>query len=246
MRLIRQIIAITVFVFISSLTAANATDFNKQELTKKFARLGVTVSDVRPSDIEGLVELQTSGGVIFSSPNGDFFIAGKLYKMNKNGTYYDVIAKRQAPLDAKKINALSDDMIVYKAKNEKYVVTVFTDITCGYCVKLHKDMKLYNALGITIRYLAFPRQGAKGPVADQMAAIWCADDPAKALTEAKEERKLPSPTVNFPSCQKKIAQQHQLGRELGVTGTPAIYLPNGMMVGGYLPPKNLLDRLERM
>jgi len=82
------------------------------------------------------------------------------------------------PINAEKIAQFRDSMIEYKADNEKYAVTVFTDITCGYCVRLHQEMKEYNKRGITVRYLAFPRQGPSGQVADNMAKIWCAADPA--------------------------------------------------------------------
>ncbi|MDC0610690.1 bifunctional protein-disulfide isomerase/oxidoreductase DsbC [Vibrio sp.] len=245
MRLLRQILTITLSIFAVSF-ASQAADFNKQELTKKFQKLGVTVNEIKPSDIDGLLEVQTSGGVIFSTPKGDYFIAGTLYQFNSDGTYDDVIAKRQAPLNADKINQFADDMIVYKAKDEKYIVTIFTDITCGYCSRLHGQMQQYNDLGITVRYLAFPRQGATGQVADQMATIWCADDKEAAYNTVESDRKLPAKNANFSSCQKKVAEQHNLGRELGVAGTPAIFLPNGMMIGGYLPPEQLLKRLQDM
>ena len=72
-----------------------------------------------------------------------------------------------------KLNALSNEMIVYKAPKEQHVITVFTDITCGYCHKLHEQMSDYNALGITVRYLAFPRQGLQSQAEQDMKAIWC-------------------------------------------------------------------------
>ncbi len=158
---------------------------NKAELEQRFAKLGLQVEEIKTSDINGLLEVQTSGGVLFSSPDGEHFIAGTLYALDGNGGYVDVLAKRQAPLNAKKIAALQDSMIEFKAPNEKYAITVFTDITCGYCVRLHSQIKEYNDLGITVRYLAYPRQGPQGQVADQMAAIWCSNDPKAAMHDAK-------------------------------------------------------------
>jgi len=245
MRLVRQITIAILSLFMINFVV-NAAAFNKQELTQKFEKLGVVVTHIQASDINGLLEIQTSGGVIFTTPKGEYFIAGKLYKLNGNGTYDDVIAKRQAPINVKKINAFSDDMIIFKAKDEKYVVTVFTDITCGYCIKLHSQIQQYNDLGITIRYLAFPRQGGKSEVADQMAAVWCADDRKSALNNAKIHHELPQKNSHFSSCQNTIFQQYTLGRKLGVSGTPAIFLPNGIMLGGYLPPAQLLKRLQTM
>ncbi|WP_438878586.1 thioredoxin fold domain-containing protein, partial [Bacillus cereus group sp. Bce005] len=84
------------------------------------------------------------------------------------GSYVDVLAKRQAPINAQKLQQVASSTIEFKAPQERYIVSVFTDTTCGYCVRLHSQIKDYNDLGITIRYLAFPRQGVAGPVADQM------------------------------------------------------------------------------
>lgn len=245
MRFIRQICILILSLFMTS-TMSYASGLTHQELKEKFEKLGVAVAEITPADIEGLMEIHTDRGVLFSAEDGGYFIAGTLYKLNKNGTYDDVIAMRQAPVNAKKIEALSDDMIVYKAPKERYIVTVFTDITCGYCVRLHSQIKQYNDLGITVRYLAFPRQGGTSTVADQMAAIWCTDNPRNALDEAKTHRQIPPRNSHFSRCQTKVEQQYELGRELGVKGTPAIFLPNGMMIGGYLPPAQLLKRLQSM
>ncbi len=242
MRAIRELILLGLVFF--SLAASAADSFDKQALMQRFQSLGLSVKDVVPADVDGLVEIQTTNGVLFASPKGDYFIAGTLYKMKGNGQYEDVIAKRQAPINAKRIEQLKDQMIVYKADHEKYEVTVFTDITCGYCIRLHSQLKAYNDLGITIRYLAFPRQGPTGQVAEQMAAIWCDADPAKALNDAKINRDIPKPEGDISKCKKEVANHYQLGRELGISGTPAIFLPNGEMIGGYLPPDKLLERLK--
>ncbi|PMH39748.1 thiol:disulfide interchange protein [Vibrio sp. 10N.286.49.B3] len=226
-------------------TSVQSVDVDLAALTARFSKIGVEVINVTPSDVDGLVEIQTTGGVLFSSPNGEHFIAGTLYQLNEDGSFQDVLAQRQAPINAEKIAALQDTMIEYKASNEKYVVTVFTDISCGYCSKLHSQMEGYNALGITVRYLAYPRQGSVGPVAEQMAKIWCAEDPAVAMTAAKAKRSFTASEQDLAQCQQTIATHHQLGRELGITGTPAIFLANGELVSGYLPPAQLLQRLEQ-
>jgi thiol:disulfide interchange protein DsbC len=238
--------SMTVFAGDNQTGSSDITDQSQVEFfQQRFASLGLQVLKVVPADIDGLLEIQTSSGVLFSSPSGDHFIAGTLYQMDKEGGYIDVLAKRQSPINAKRIEQMRDQMIVYKAANESYVVTVFTDITCGYCVRLHSELKQYNDLGITIRYLAFPRQGATGPVAEQMAAIWCSADPKAALNDAKLNRASLAVGAVSPQCKQNIADQYQLGRELGISGTPAIFLPSGEMVGGYLPPQQLLQRLTQ-
>lgn len=226
--------------------AAASSAADEAAIRERFAKIGIEVSEVVASDIAGLVEVRTPGGILFASPSGDHFIAGTLYSIDADGNYKDVIAERQAPINAEKIASFADTVIEYKAKDEKYVVTVFTDITCGYCVRLHSQMEQYNDLGITVRYLAYPRQGATGSVADQMAKIWCSENPADAMHDAKVNRKEAVFDGDLKQCQETVAKHYELGRELGISGTPAIFLPNGEMVGGYLPPADLLKRLQQI
>ncbi|MEZ9265216.1 thioredoxin fold domain-containing protein [Vibrio splendidus] len=229
----------------TAVEVAPAQVIDTAALTKRFEKIGIKVEKIVPSDIDGLLEIQTNSGIIFSSPEGDHFLAGTLYSLDDNGKFSDVLAERQAPLNAEKVAAMSDTVIEYKADNEKYVVTVFTDITCGYCVRLHSQMQGYNDLGITVRYMAYPRQGATGQVADQMAAIWASDDPKTAMHDAKVNRQMPAPGKDLAEQKQIIAKQYQLGRELGINGTPAIVLASGELVSGYLPPAQLLQRLEQ-
>lgn len=258
MSVLRQLTLLTLPFFVAACNAEETTtapqtaqikqvqSIDKGVFEQRFSKLGLQVVDVKASDVEGLVEVQTSGGILFASPDGRHFIAGTLYQLDENGGYVDVLAKRQAPLNAAKIETFKDSMIEYKAADEKYIVTVFTDITCGYCTRLHSQMAGYNELGITVRYMAFPRQGATGQVAEQMAVIWSADDKVAAMNEAKTNRGAPQAGENIDQAKQTIAQHYQLGRELGISGTPAIFLPNGEMVGGYLPPAQLLQRLQQL
>lgn len=105
-------------------------------------------------------------------------------------------------------------------------------------------MKGYNDLGITVRYLAYPRQGGTGEVASQMAKVWCSDDPNDALDRAKSQRALTGNVSNVKQCETLIEQQYNLGRQLGISGTPAIYLSSGKLISGYLPPAGLYKRIQ--
>ncbi|MHA2939435.1 bifunctional protein-disulfide isomerase/oxidoreductase DsbC [Vibrio sp. RC27] len=244
MRVLRQLLFIISAISVlltSSLSWADSGD----NIKAKLASIGVMVSEVKPSEVDGLLELTTNQGVLFTTSDGEYFISGTLYHLSDDGNLTNVLAKRQAPINAKAIAEYRDDMIEYKADNEKYAVTVFTDITCGYCVKLHSQMSEYNALGITVRYLAFPRQGLNNEVANVMADIWCAEDPKKAMNDAKAHQKLPQP-ISDEACKSKVPNHYNLGHTLGVQGTPAIFLPDGSMLGGYLPPQTLLERLENL
>lgn len=131
-------------------------------------------------------------------------------------------------------------MIIFKSPQEKHVVTVFTDITCGYCHKLHEQIKDYNALGITIRYLAFPRQGLNSQTERDMASVWCSANPKDAFTQAMN-----GGNVQPATCDIDISKHYTLGVQYGIQGTPALLLDNGTLIPGYQSPKELAAILDQ-
>lgn len=239
MKLTKAIALVVSLVIAPIVSAATATDVSnesalKQKLTET---LGVNVAQIQPSPVDGLYQVFTDRGVLYVTQDGSKLFHGNLYDLDqgmKNLTELALAAPRLEML-----KPFEQDMLVYKAKNEKHVVTIFTDVDCGFCRKLHNQMQGYNDLGITIRYLAYPRAGIPSANADEMQAVWCAKDPLKAMTEAKA-----GGNVKSASCDIDIAKQFQLGQAFGVNGTPAIVLENGVMVPGYQPPADLLRTIE--
>ena len=205
----------------------------------------LSVKNIKASIVAGLAEVHTDQGLFYASNDGQFFMQGKVYASIPGVGLTDMSELSMTQSRIEGLKQFEHNMIVYPAKDEKHVVTVFTDITCGYCVRLHSQMQGYNDLGITVRYMAYPRQGATGQVADQMAAIWASDDPKEAMHDAKVNRQMPASGKNLAEQKQIIAKQYQLGRELGINGTPAIALESGEMVSGYLPPAQLLQRIEQ-
>ncbi|GAA5218374.1 bifunctional protein-disulfide isomerase/oxidoreductase DsbC [Corallincola platygyrae] len=223
-------------------TASEATDkfpAEQQKLADKLnALINAEVISITPSPIQGYFQALTDMGVFYISADGSYLIQGKLYDITERPR--DLTEKAMAGERLKRLQEVEDSMLVYKAKDEKFTVTIFTDIDCGYCRKLHSQMKEYNDLGITVRYLAYPRSGPNSPSGDTIASVWCADDPLQAMTDAKAGRSLKK-----SSCKDPIEQHYKMGGVFGVRGTPAIIRPNGEMLGGYLPPKQLLMTLSQ-
>lgn len=195
--------------------------------------LGATQVEVKNSPMKGIKTVITDQGLLYASEDGKYMLQGKLFELTDKGPV-DVSA--QALMGV--LESYKNEMIVYPAKNEKHIVTVFMDITCHYCHKLHEEMKGYNDLGITVRYLAFPRRGMD-KTAQQMESIFTAKDKVQALNDA-EKGKLPT-ELKTPQIVKK---HYDLGVQFGVRGTPAIVTSSGELIGGYLPPKDLLAALE--
>ncbi|MGB5790740.1 MAG: bifunctional protein-disulfide isomerase/oxidoreductase DsbC, partial [Pseudoalteromonas nigrifaciens] len=213
--------------------APNAND----PIVIKFAALGVTVKQINPSPVAGLKELITNQGVLYASPDGQFLMQGTLIDLNNrsNLTEKALNGVRQAGL-----KEYEDSMIVYKAPNEKHSITVFTDISCGYCRKLHRELDDLLEAGITVKYLAFPRGGLQGSGYNDLMNVWCAKDQQEALTEAKSG----SNTTAVKGCNAPVAEHYQLGQSFGVTGTPAIILEDGTMIPGYQPAAALSAALN--
>ena len=214
-------------LLITASATAMATD---AEIKSKLQALGAKNIEVKDSPVKGLKTAVTDQGILYVSENGQYVLQGKMYELTNKGPV-DVAGK----LLADKVNALKNEMIIYPAKNEKYVVTVFMDITCHYCHILHQQVKEYNDLGITVRYLAFPRAGMN-ETARQMEAIWTAKDPVFALNEA-EKGNLPK-ELKTPNIVKR---HYDLGVQLGVQGTPSIVTSTGELIGGYLKPQRFIS-----
>ncbi|CAM3724249.1 MULTISPECIES: bifunctional protein-disulfide isomerase/oxidoreductase DsbC [Avibacterium] len=204
------------------------------QIEAQLKKLGVSQMEIKSSPINGLKTVISNEGIFYASEDGKYVLQGQLYELTDKGAV-DLTGKFL--LD--KLNSYKNEMIVYPAKNEKYVVTVFMDITCHYCHLLHQQLSQYNDLGITVRYLAFPRGGLNNNTAKQMEAIWQAKDPAQALNEA-EKGNLPKTLKNADIVKK----HYELGVQFGVRGTPSIVTPKGELIGGYLPPKELLKALQ--
>ncbi|QYJ83181.1 bifunctional protein-disulfide isomerase/oxidoreductase DsbC [Shewanella rhizosphaerae] len=240
MKFTRALTLVVAMVATPLMAASNNVVDNGDQLKQKLSdTLGVEVQNLSQSPIPGLYEAITNRGVLYISKDGTKLFHGNLYDLDNGMKNLTEAALAGPRMEA--IKPFEPNMLVYKAKDEKHVVTVFTDITCGYCRKLHNQIDKYNDLGITVRYLAFPRQGVPSKNASDMEAVWCSADPLKALTDAKAGKQ-----IGGAKCDAKIAQQYNLGQSLGVNGTPAIILEDGTMIPGYQPPEQLIQVLDRI
>lgn len=207
---------------------------NDARIKKQLAPFGVTHMEISASPINGLRTVLSDQGVFYASEDAKYFLQGSLIEITPNGAK-DI---SNLPLMGR-LEAISDRMIRFAAEKQRYVVTVFTDITCPYCRALHKAMQKYNDLGITVRYLAFPRNGLDTKAARQMESIWTSADPKAAFTAAQQ---------GHAPAEKKIdlvRKQYALGLQFGISGTPAIVLENGRLVSGFVKPAELLDMLSK-
>jgi len=205
--------------------------------SKASGKLGLDIISIKPAAVDGLFELMTDRGIFYITADARYLVRGNIYDSENGLTNLTELAMGEMRLD--KLAKFETSMITYPAKNEKFQVTVFTDVDCGYCRKLHARIPQYNDLGITVRYLAFPRGGERSKAWRDMQSLWCSKDQRKAMDDLKA-----GSTIAQATCPNRVPEHYDLGVELGVTGTPAIILDNGTMIPGYQDPAQLLEALK--
>lgn len=199
-----------------------------------------TPDSITPTPMQGIYEVAYGPQLFYVSEDGRYLVNGELFDVQKR-TNLTEQRRSQARLTA--LNALDQgSMIVYPAKGKaKHTITVFTDIDCGYCRKLHQGMAEMNNLGITVRYLSYPRAGVGSDSYKKAGEVWCAKDRNKAMDRAKSNQAV----SDSSSCDAPLKRHMALGESFGINGTPAIVMDDGRLVPGYLPPQQLLAELNR-
>ena len=233
----KNFIKVTVLASLFMYASAHAVEITPK-VKQLLSGLGIPLENVRQTPVDGLYELQAGTQIFYLTNDGKYLLTGNMLNMETRENLTDSRLKG-IRLDA--INAVDrDQLISYKAKDQKHKITVFTDIDCGYCRKLHSEMDDYNKQGITIDYLFYPRTGPGSPSYQKAVSVWCNKDRNSAMTQAKAGQELP--TAN---CKNPVAQHFMLGTELGVSGTPYIVTDRGDLLPGYVPPAALKQELDK-
>jgi thiol:disulfide interchange protein DsbC len=198
----------------------------------------VSPSDVSSSPVPGLYEVTMGGLIAYVSADGKYLVSGNIYDLESE---VNLTAMRRNAARAKALASLRDDqMIVFSPENPKMTVTVFTDIDCGYCRKFHNHIADLTKAGVRVRYMMYPRTGPDTESWRKAEAVWCSTDRRDALTRAKK-----GDAVKAKSCgDAAITAQYEMGGELGVEGTPAVFTQSGDYIGGYLTPEQLVKAVQ--
>jgi thiol:disulfide interchange protein DsbC len=202
---------------------------------------GAKPEDLAETPVAGVYELTHGADVSYVSADAKYLFAGDMYEVADNGDFPNLSENRRRTLRLELVGAVPEEqMLVFGPKSAKHTLTVFTDVDCGWCQRLHSQIAEYNRLGIRVRYMAFPRSGPNTESWTKAETVWCAADRNAALTQSK----LQKPLAGRPCASSPVAGQFALGRQLGVSGTPGLVLETGELVPGYLTPPQLLAYLD--
>ena len=228
-------------VLLMALSGSAVAQDDYAMIEQRIRTLAPTARSIAISEtpIEGILQVQINGDIVYTSADGKYLIQGRVIDLD---TREDLTETSKTTVrKGLMANMDTSGQITFAPSKPVYDLTVFTDIDCGYCRKLHAQMEEYNEQGIAIHYMAFPRAGIGSRSYEKAVSVWCADDPQAAMTEAKLGSE-PDPE----QCENPVAKQYQVGIELGVTGTPALITSSGQLIPGYVPPDKLRERLDTM
>lgn len=183
--------------------------------------------------------LLNTGEILYSDISGDYIFAGDMYRTSNTGLVNLSTSKKQERSLAKIAAIPAEEMIIFSPDVVKASITVFTDVDCTYCRKLHSELDDLMARGIEVRYLAYPRGGQDAASFDKMISVWCSDDRKKSLTQAKNGQNLPA-----ADCDSPVLAHYAMGNELGISGTPALIFPDGRVIPGYMDANRLASMLN--
>jgi thiol:disulfide interchange protein DsbC len=199
---------------------------------------GVVPDSVSETPIPGIYEVMFGPRLMYITGDGRYVMQGSLIDLEKRE---NLTEPRLKTAKLKAIEAIGEDkMIIFGPSAAKHTITVFTDVDCGYCRKLHSEIDQYNDLGIRVRYLLYPRAGERSDSYNKAVSAWCADDRKAALTASKQGKKIESRT-----CDNPVDEHLALGRQFGLQGTPTIVLESGETIPGYVPASKLIKALEQ-
>ena len=221
-----------------------AVDKIVRDAVHSFAK-GVQIESVAPSPLPEFYQVIASGQLVYVTADGKYMMNGDLVNVASHTSLNDAAwAKLRMQLLA---SVPDSQRIIYAPPGKpKATLTVFTDVNCGFCRALHEHMADFNKAGIKVEYLAWPREGLVGEdgkptkTYTEMVSVWCAKDRKAAFDQAKKGIAPPQLT-----CTNPVKSQFELGRRLGVNGTPAIIGPDGNLLGGYLTPAQVLVALKQ-
>lgn len=240
MKNLKIIALITSLLFgLSSYTVQ--AESTEQKLVKHLSTLldGITEKDISKTQISGIYEVVFDTNVIYISKDGRYVFQGEITDAI---TGINLTKKKKGDLANGLISSIADkDKIIFPAKDQKYVINVFTDVDCPFCARLHREIPRLNELGVTVKYLASPLAQLHPDALAKMQSIWCADDRAKALDNYKRFKKF---TKKDCPAGELVKQQLDLAERLGVNGTPSIFLSNGEKIAGYMKADRLIKLIK--
>ncbi len=236
--MLKRIFTLSSLLLISFATQAdNAPTVASMQTQLSQAIPEIKVDGVKPTPIANIYEVTSGPNIFYVTTDGQYLIYGELLELKNKQVKNLTEITRQTYVKGELSKIDPKTLIIFPAAKEKAVITIGTDVDCGYCQKLHQEIPELNAAGITVRYLAFPRTPVGTPSYEKSAAIWCSKDPKKSIDEVFSGKPAPEKPKD---CQHPLIEHQAFLRNIGAQATPIIILENGTVMPGYIPANDLI------
>lgn len=239
MKMIFKILSVIAASLVVSLSYADEAEFKQLEEALKEKMPDLEITEISSTPVPGILELLTGGDVIYMTPDAKYMFQGNLIDLDARA---NLTQNRLGQVHMTLINEMPDEETVIFAPEKTdnmREITVFTDTSCPYCSKLHEEVDELNAAGIKVRYLLYPRAGLGSPAHKELMSVWCADDQQSAMTAAKRGQ-----NIEEKICDTPIEKHIALAQQVGLRGTPLIYLDSGEIISGYRPADAIIKSME--
>ncbi len=228
-------------ILVSSVVSAQTEDSAEQQLRAALAEIApdLPITSISESVLPGIYELVSDAQIYYLSPDARFMLEGSIIDLQNK---VNVSEQRRGGLQLALIDKMPEDqMVVFnnEAGDADRWITVFTDTDCGFCQKLHQEINAITDADIRVRYLMFPRAGMQSASASELESVWCAADQQEAMTIAKTGGR-----VEDATCENPIQSHVNLATQVGLRGTPLIYLDDGTKIPGYRPAAELIRMIN--
>lgn len=235
----KQLLKITALSFLGfTLSGMSVTHADEDDIRKALSKSmpSIKIDSIKASEAKGLYEVTVGASILYISDDGKYLLQGHLIDLEARK---DITDEKLAGARTSALEKLGEEqMIIFKPEQSKYKISVFTDIDCGYCRKLHSEMDQYLEQGITVQYLFYPRAGKGSDSYNKAVSVWCSDDRNEALTVAKK-----GGTPEVKTCDNPVDEHMKMGIAFEVKGTPMIVTEKGNIFPGYVPAKQLVKAL---
>ena len=231
----QRLLLLTLFLSPAALAADPATTKIRAALAK--AVPNAPIEDIKSTPVKNIYAARIGGQTVYVSADGKFLFTGDLIDLETRTNLSEQAREKQNSAALAALGA--GKTIAIGPAKPRHVVTVFTDVDCPYCAKLHLEVPALNKAGVEVRYVFFPRAGLDSDSYRRSVAVWCASDRAKAIGVAKAGGELA-----MKQCDNPVAEHYRLAQQLNVQGTPAIFLANGGVIPGYVPAEKLIAILD--
>jgi len=204
-------------------------------------RLGVNVKvdSVKETPYGGLYEVRIGSDILYTDKTATYLINGHVFNLS-TGT--DLTRERIDEISKIKFSDLPLDKAIKTVKGDgSRVIAVFEDPNCGYCKRL-RQTTLKETDNVTI--YTFMYNILSDDSFTKSKNIWCSTDRSKAWDDWMVGGK--AAPVAAASCATPNDEVLELGRKLGVSGTPAIFFADGSRVPGAIDTKTLEAKLSKV